>query len=215
MGTQIEWNTHVPISAEAGLFLNDTTLRSEPSPAVPSDPLCLGGHSETLRYGLQAAFRIATIPFHQRQLQCEAGLFSSALCRGRAPESGGDHEEITYTKKNLTDYLDKGWIRPSYSRTSARLFFLAKQNGSLRSVVDFRALNEVLETQYFPPPEWSNIVIQLGDAVLSGTFDCADFFFQNRLRDVDSWMAAFSTYFGQFKWRVCRLICCSRACPHL
>ena len=62
-------------------------------------------------------------------------------------------EEIKYTKTILTDYLDKGWIRPSYSRTSSRLFFVVKQNRNLRSVVDDRTLNELLETQYFPPPE--------------------------------------------------------------
>ena len=62
------------------------------------------------------------------------------------------HEEITYTRQILADYLNKGWIRPSYSRTAARLLFVIKPNGGLRSVVDYRALNEVLETQYFPPP---------------------------------------------------------------
>jgi len=112
-------------------------------------------------------------------------------------------EEITHTRSILTDYLNKGWVRPSYSRTAARLFFVTKPKGGLRSVVDYRALNEVLETQYFPPPEWSNIVNQLGDSKLYSTFDCADFFFQNRLRDEDSWMKAFSTCFGQFEWRVC------------
>ena len=29
------------------------------------------------------------------------------------------------------------------------------------------------------------------------------FFFQNRLRHEDSWLTAFSTFFGQFKWWVC------------
>jgi hypothetical protein len=73
----------------------------------------------------------------------------------------------------------------------------------LRSFVDYCALNGVLETQYFPPPEWTNIVNQLGDSETVSTFDCADFFFQNRLRDEDSWLTAFSTCFGQFEWRVC------------
>ena len=44
---------------------------------------------------------------------------------------------------------------------------------------------------------------QLGDSKLYSTFDCENFFFQNRLRDEDSWMTAFSTCFGQFEWRVC------------
>ena len=112
-------------------------------------------------------------------------------------------EEIAYTQQILTDYLNKGWIRPSYSRTAARLFFVTKPNGGLRSVVDYRALNEVLENHISLPPEWSNIVNQLGDSKLYSTFECTDFFFQNRLRDEDSWMTAFSTCSGQFEWRVC------------
>ena len=45
-------------------------------------------------------------------------------------------EEITHTRQILTDYLDTGWIRRSYSRTAARFFFVTKLNGGLRSVVD-------------------------------------------------------------------------------
>jgi hypothetical protein len=82
-----------------------------------------------------------------------------------------DQEEIAYEKAILTDYLDRGRIRPSYSRTAARLFFVTKKNGTLRSVVDYRALNGVLETQNFPPPEWTIIVNQLGDSEIFSTFD--------------------------------------------
>ena len=44
---------------------------------------------------------------------------------------------------------------------------------------------------------------QLGTSSLYSTFDCSDFFFQNRLRDEDAWMTAFCTVLGQFEWRVC------------
>ena len=44
---------------------------------------------------------------------------------------------------------------------------------------------------------------QLGDSKLYSTFDCADFFFQNRLRYEDSWKTAISTCFQKFEWRVC------------
>ena len=44
---------------------------------------------------------------------------------------------------------------------------------------------------------------QLGDSKLYRTFDWADVFFQNRLRDKESWMTAFLTFFSQFEWRVC------------
>ena len=55
----------------------------------------------------------------------------------RAGVSRLSQEAITYTKAILTDYLEKGWIRPSYSRTAARLFFVTKPKSSLQSVVDY------------------------------------------------------------------------------
>ena len=64
-------------------------------------------------------------------------------------------------------------------------------------------MNDALETQFFPPTEWTSIVNQLGDSAIFSTFDCSNFFFQMRMRDEDSWLTAFSTCFGQFELRFC------------
>ena len=202
MVTQVEWNTHDPISPEAGLFPDDIKLLSEPAPTPPPDPR-RDSVWETIQ---QRSATLFAPPYKLppcRFVNGSCNLKPGCSVPPRAGVGKLSQEEITYTRKLLTDYLNKGWIRPSYSRTSLQIFLVVKQNGSLRSVVDYRALNKVFETQCFPPPEWRNMVNQPGDAGIFSTFDCADFFFQNRLRDQDSWMTAFSTCFDQFKWRIC------------
>ena len=173
-----------PMTPEAALFPDKTVLLTEPPPEPPSDP-----RRDAAWAAIQTRFskvfeKPSTLPPY-RFVNGTCTLKEGCTVPPRCGVGRLSQEEITYTRAILTDYLHKGWIRPSYSRTAARLFFVTKPNGGLRSVVDYRALNDVLETQYFPPPEWSNIVNQLGDSSLYSTFDCSDFFFQNRLRDED------------------------------
>jgi len=43
----------------------------------------------------------------------------------------------------IDEKLRKGYIRPSTSLIAAPFFFVKKHNGSLRSVIDYRALNAI------------------------------------------------------------------------
>ena len=202
MVTQIEWTVPDPMTPEAALFFDGAALHQAPLPESPPDPR-RDAAWKTIQDRFAGVFaKPLSLPPY-RFVNGSCNMKPGCSVSPRAGVGRLSQEEITYTKAILTDYLDKGWILPSYSRTAARLFFVTKPNGGLRSVLDYRAFNEVLETQYFPPPEWSNIVNQLGDATLYSTFDCAYFFFQNRLRDEDSWLTVFSTCFGQFEWRIC------------
>ena len=202
MVTQVEWLVQEDMKPEAALFPEGTPLHEAPASDPPEDP-----RREAAWQAIQDKFPEVFRKPHElppyRFVNGTCNLKPGCTVPARAGVGRLSQEEIAYTRQILTDYLNKGWIRPSYSRTAARLFFVTKPNGGLRSVVEYRALNDVLETQYYPPPEWSNIVHQLGDSKVYSTFECADFFFQNRLRDEDSWMTAFSTCFGQFEWRVC------------
>jgi len=186
-----------PIAPEAALFPEKTVLSTEPPPEQPSDPRRDATWAE-IQTRFSNVEQPSTLPPY-RFVNGICTLKEGCTVPPRCGVGRLSQEEITYTRAILTDYLHKGWIRPSYSRTAARLVFVTKPNGGLRSVVNYRALDDVLETQYFPPPERSNIVNQLGDSSLYSTFDCSDFFFQNRPRDEDSWLTAFSTCFGQFE----------------
>ena len=141
MVTQVEWNTNDPMPPEAGLIPDDTTLRSEPAPTPPSNPRRDSAWDTIQRRSTTVFEPPSKLPPY-RFVNVSCNLKPGCSVPPRAGVGRLSQEEITNTKKILPDYLDKGWIRPSYSRTSARLFFVVKQNGSLRSMVDYRSLNE-------------------------------------------------------------------------
>src|SRR3954469_23827946 len=69
-----------------------------------------------------------------------------------------DLEEI---KKQIKELLEKGYIRPSSSPWGAPVLLLAKKDGSLRMVVDYRSLNEVTIKNKYPLPMISDLFDQL------------------------------------------------------
>ena len=50
--------------------------------------------------------------------------------------------ELAEVRKQLDEYLSKGWIRPSTSPYGASILFSRKKDGTLRMCIDFRALNQ-------------------------------------------------------------------------
>lgn len=51
--------------------------------------------------------------------------------------------ELAELKRQLSEMIEAGQIRPSKSPFGAPVLFQKKQDGSLRMCVDFRALNKV------------------------------------------------------------------------
>ena len=49
--------------------------------------------------------------------------------------------KLAEVRRQLDDYLAKGWVRPSCSPYGAPILFARKADGSLRMCVDYRALN--------------------------------------------------------------------------
>ena len=69
-----------------------------------------------------------------------------------------DLEEI---KKQIKELLEKGYIRPSSSPWGAQVLLVEKKDGSLRMVVDYRALNEVTIKNKYPLPMINDLFDQL------------------------------------------------------
>ena len=51
-------------------------------------------------------------------------------------------EELAAVKSTITEYLAKGWIRPSASPYGAPVIVIRKKDGALRICIDYRLLNK-------------------------------------------------------------------------
>ena len=74
-----------------------------------------------------------------------------------------DPEEI---KKQIKELLEKGYIRRNSSPWGAPVLLVEKKDGSLRMVVDYRALNEVTIKNKYPLPMINDLFDQLQGAKL-------------------------------------------------
>ena len=79
-----------------------------------------------------------------------------------------DLEEI---KKQIKDLLEKGYIWWSSSPWGAPVLLVEKKDGSLRMVVDYHALNEVMIKNKYPLPMINDLFDQLQGAKVFSKID--------------------------------------------
>ena len=67
-------------------------------------------------------------------------------------------------ERQLAELLEKGLIEPSLSPYGAPILFVAKKDGSLRMVIDYRALNKQTVKNRYPLPRIDDLLNQLQGA---------------------------------------------------
>ncbi|WP_303751582.1 hypothetical protein, partial [Acinetobacter baumannii] len=72
--------------------------------------------------------------------------------------------ELEELRRQLTELLDTGRIRPSKAPYGAPVLFQKKHDGSLRMCVDYRALNKVTIKNKYPIPLIADLFDRLGSA---------------------------------------------------
>ena len=98
-----------------------------------------------------------------------------------------DLEEI---KKQIKDLLEKGYIRRSSSPWGAPVLLVENKDGSLRVVVDYRALNEVTIKNKYPLP------------MINDLFDQLSGYHQLKIREQDIPKIAFTTRYRLYEYTV-------------
>lgn len=68
--------------------------------------------------------------------------------------------ELKELKEQLQDFLDKGFIRPSFSLWGAPVLFVSKKDDSLRLCVDYRQLNKAKMKNQYPLPRIDDLFDQ-------------------------------------------------------
>ena len=110
-----------------------------------------------------------------------------------------DLEEI---KKQIKELLEKGYIRPSSSPWGAPVLLVEKKDGSLRMVVDYRALNEVTIKNKYPQPMINNLFDQLQGAKVFSKIDLRSGYHQLKIREQDKPKTTFTTRYGLYEYTV-------------
>ena len=116
--------------------------------------------------------------------------------------------ELVAVKGYVVDLLRSGRIRRSKSPFGASLFFV-KHKGSLRAVVDYRALNRITKRNNTPLPRADEMFDRLGKARVFSKLDLKTGFHQIRVRPEDIEKTAFNTKYGQFEYLVMPMGLCN------
>jgi hypothetical protein len=111
-------------------------------------------------------------------------------------------QELEELKKQLTDRLSKGLIRPSASPCRSTALFVDKQDGTIRLCVDYRRLNEVTIKNNYPLPKIEDLFDQLNGAKVFSKVDRRSGYHQLKVRESDIPKSAFTTRYRLFEYTV-------------
>ena len=111
-------------------------------------------------------------------------------------------KELEEVKKQLDGLLKSGLIQPSTSPYGAPVLFVPKPDGSLRMVLDYRALNKITIKNRYPLPNITDLLDRLQGAKVFTGIDLQSGYHQIRIAPEDVPKTAFVTPLGHYEYRV-------------
>ena len=108
-------------------------------------------------------------------------------------------EELLVLRKTLTELLDKGFIRVSYSPIAAPVLFVRKLGGGLRFYVDYRSLNKITRKDRYPLPLIYETLRNIERVKQYTKLDVIAIFYKIRIIDGDEQKIAFRTRYSLYE----------------
>jgi len=109
--------------------------------------------------------------------------------------------ELAELKKQLQEYLDKRFIRPSVSPWGAPVLLVKKKDGSRRMCIDYRELNKVTIKNKYSLPRIDDLFDQLSGAKVFSKLDLQSGYHQLKMKE-DIPKTAFRTRYGHYEFLV-------------
>jgi hypothetical protein len=106
-------------------------------------------------------------------------------------------------EQHVTEWLKLGVVQPSRSKFNSPIFVVAKKNGGLRLVQDFRALNAQTHTDKYSMKDVSECIGEIGrsGSTIFSTIHLTSGFWQMLLQPKSRHYTAFTiSGMGQFQW---------------
>jgi hypothetical protein len=91
-------------------------------------------------------------------------------------------EELKELKKQLTELQEAGYIRPSSSPWGAPVLFVQKKDGSQRTCVDYRTLNDVTVKNKYPLPRIEDLFNRMRGARVFSKIELRSGYHQMKIR---------------------------------
>ena len=110
--------------------------------------------------------------------------------------------EFAEMERQVKDLLARGYIQPSTSPFGAPILFVQKKDGSLRMVIDYRALNLQTIRNRYPMPRVDEMLELMQGCSVFSTFDLYAGYHQLRITEADCPKTAFRTPLGHFEFKV-------------
>jgi hypothetical protein len=110
--------------------------------------------------------------------------------------------ELVELKKQLDDFLSKGFIRPSPSAWRSPILFVDKSDGSSRLCTDYRKLNDVTIKNKYPLPKIDDLFDRLTRAQVFSKIDLRTGYHQLKIRATDIPKIAFTTRYRLYEYTV-------------
>jgi hypothetical protein len=160
-------------------------------------PIC-----KSIREEFASAFseRLQGLP-PDRDLFHTIPLFSDSSPPAR-PAYRLSQPELQEAQKQIADLLSQGLIQPSCSPYSSPVLFVKKKDGTLRMVIDYRALNRITIQDRYPLPRIDDLLDKLQGASCFTSLDLLSGYHQIRLKEDDIPKTAFRVPFGHYEFKV-------------
>jgi hypothetical protein len=113
-----------------------------------------------------------------------------------------DRVAAHYYSRQLKDFLDKGYIRPSSSPWGCPTLFVKKKDEALHLCVDYRPLNAVTIKNKYSLPRIDILFDQLAGAQVFSKIDLHSGYHQIKIRTEDIPKTAFSMRYGLYEYLV-------------
>ncbi|GBG83542.1 hypothetical protein CBR_g37258 [Chara braunii] len=110
--------------------------------------------------------------------------------------------EVEEISKQLDEFLEKGWIRPSSSPFGAPVLFVPKKEGELRICINYRGLNAITVKNVEPLPKIDDLLDRAQGCEYFSKIDLKSGYHQIEVDLDDQYKTAFRTRYGHYEFIV-------------
>ena len=103
---------------------------------------------------------------------------------------------------SLQELMDKKCVRPSVSPWGAPILFVRKNDGTLRSCIDYRQLNKVIVNNKYPLPKIDDLFDKMKGSKVFSKINLRLGYQQVRIKEEDIHKTAFRTRCGHYEFTV-------------